>query len=105
MGGMAAHPHADNSDFVRLWVAEKWVASGRRAKAGVDLTQEEFIHTVIDRMAEGMGKRLWEGAEVKLPILSYCCCLVESNQKCSHQHMGGEREWKREGTVTGHARV
>lgn len=44
-GGMAAHSHAaDNGDFVktgpmmtqgsqRLWVAEKWVASGRRAKA------------------------------------------------------------------------
>lgn len=44
MGGMAAHLHAaDNGDFVktgpmtqgsqRLWVAEKWVAYGRRAKA------------------------------------------------------------------------
>lgn len=62
---------------------------------GVDLTQEEFIHTVTDRMAEGMGKGLWEGAEVNLQILSYCCCLAECNRKRSHQQTGGERAWKR----------
>lgn len=56
---------------------------------------------MTDRMAEGMGKGLWEGTEVKLQILSYCCCLVESNRK----HTAGEKEWKRDRTVTGLTRV